>query len=193
MSNWLDLNTSGYWRLSLPGTSWRSTEAGVKLCSSYRTRYWAHCIVFGCSWQVWCCWEKYLKRIMFLSSKQSTVFHYSGIRTVVLFLSDFVPTLDNDTFAIRNTQPSNMQGEHWTMTASSRQKFYFADSLSQPSFLKQQYRQMMPEPLQSHQIMTSIICCFHAMNAVFYLFKFWQEEITGVHDSIVLSNISYHM
>ena len=31
------------------------------------------------------------------------------------FPSDYVPTLDNDTFPIINTQPSNMQGEHWTM------------------------------------------------------------------------------
>ena len=28
------------------------------------------------------------------------------------FPSDYVPTLDNDTFAIINTQPSRMQGEH---------------------------------------------------------------------------------
>ena len=34
--------------------------------------------------------------------------------------SDYVPTLDNDTFAIINTQPSNMQGEHWIMIANSR-------------------------------------------------------------------------
>ena len=45
------------------------------------------------------------------------------------FPSDYVPTLDNDTFAIINTQPSNMQGEHWIMIAYSRQKLYFADSL----------------------------------------------------------------
>ena len=31
------------------------------------------------------------------------------------FPSDYVPTLDNDTFAIINTQPSNMQGQHWKM------------------------------------------------------------------------------
>ena len=38
------------------------------------------------------------------------------------FPSDYVPTLDNDTFAIINTQPSNMQGEHCIMIANSRQK-----------------------------------------------------------------------
>ena len=38
------------------------------------------------------------------------------------FPSDYVPTLDNDTFAIINTQTSNMQGEHWIMIANSRQK-----------------------------------------------------------------------
>ena len=55
------------------------------------------------------------------------------------FPSDYVPTLDNDTFVIINTQPSNMQGEHWIMFANSCQKMYFADSLGRKkySFLKQ--------------------------------------------------------
>ena len=44
------------------------------------------------------------------------------------FPSDYVPTLDNDTFAIINTQPSNMQGEHWIMIANFRHELYFADS-----------------------------------------------------------------
>ena len=44
------------------------------------------------------------------------------------FPADYVPTPDNDTFAIINTQPSNMQGEHWIMVANSRQKMQFADS-----------------------------------------------------------------
>ena len=39
--------------------------------------------------------------------------------------SDYVPTLDNDTFVIINTQPSNMQGEFWIMTANSCQNLYF--------------------------------------------------------------------
>ena len=46
------------------------------------------------------------------------------------FPSDNVPTLDNDTFAIINTQPSKMQGEHWIIIANSRHKLYFADSRS---------------------------------------------------------------
>ena len=68
------------------------------------------------------------------------------------FPSDHVPTLDNDTFAIINTQPSNMQGEHWILIANSRQKLYFADSLGREkySFLKQQFEQMIPDPLKSH-------------------------------------------
>ena len=58
------------------------------------------------------------------------------------FPSDHVPTPDNDTFAIINTQPSNMQGEHLT---------------------------------------------------AFHLFKFQQEEITGVNDANVLSFINNFM
>ena len=105
--------------------------------------------------------------------------------------SDYVPTLDNDTFAIINTQPSNMQGEHWIMIANSRQKLYFEDSLGRKkySFLKQQYEQMMPEPLQSHPS----VCGFYTIYAAFRLFKFRQEEITGVHDVNVLSFISNYM
>ena len=45
------------------------------------------------------------------------------------FPSEYVPTLDNDSFAIINTQPSNMQGEHWIMIANARQKLDFADAL----------------------------------------------------------------
>ena len=40
---------------------------------SSRTCYWTLCVgrtnVIGCSWQVWCCWKKHLKCIMFHSSK----------------------------------------------------------------------------------------------------------------------------
>ena len=107
------------------------------------------------------------------------------------FPSDYVPTLDNGPFAIINTQPSNMQGEHWIMIANSSQRLYFADSLGRKkySFFKQQYEQMMPEPLQSHPS----VCGFYTMNAAFHLFKFQQEEITGVHDVNVLSFISNYM
>ena len=68
------------------------------------------------------------------------------------FPSDNVPTLDNDTFAIINTQPSNMQGAHWIMIANSRRTLCFRDSLGRKknSFIKQHCEQMMQEPLQTH-------------------------------------------
>ena len=104
------------------------------------------------------------------------------------FPSDYVPTLDNDTFATINTQPSNMQGEHWIMFAKFRHELYFADSLGRKkySFLKQHYKQMMSAPLQFHPC----VCGFYTINAAFHLFKFRQEEITRVHDVDVLSFIS---
>ena len=104
---------------------------------------------------------------------------------------DYVPTLDNDTFAIINTQPSNMQGEHWIMIANFRHELCFADSLGRKgySFLKQHYKQMMPAPLQSHPS----VCGFYTIYAAFHLFKFQQEEITGVHDVNVCSFISNFM
>ena len=84
--------------------------------------------------------------------------------------SDYVPTLDNDTFAIINTQPSNMQGGHWIMISKSCQILYFADSFGRRkySFLKQQNEQMMSEQQQSHPS----FCRFYTIYAAFHLFKF---------------------
>ena len=109
-------------------------------------------------------------------------------RYIGSFPSDYVPTLVNDTFAIINTQPSNMQGEHWIMIASFR---YFADSLGRKkySFLQQHYKQMMPAPLQSHPS----LCGFHTIDAAFNLFKIRQEENTGVHDVHVLFHRKNYM
>ena len=107
------------------------------------------------------------------------------------FSSDYVSTLDNDTFAIINTQPSNMQGDRWIKIANSCQKLYFADSLGRKkySFLKQQNEEMVPEPLQSHPS----VCGFYTIYAAFHLFKFRQEKISAVHDVNVLSFISNYM
>ena len=108
------------------------------------------------------------------------------------FTSDNVPTLDNGIFAIINTQPSNLQGEHWIMIANFTHELYFADSLGRKeySFLNNQhYKQMMPAHLQSQPS----VCGFYTIYAAFHLFKFRQEEITGVHDDNVLSFLSNFM
>ena len=97
------------------------------------------------------------------------------------FPSDYVPTLDNDTFAIINTQPSFMQGEHWIMIANFQHELCFADSLGRKGysfFNNQHYKQMMPALLQSHPS----VCGFYTIYAAFHLLKFQQKEITGVHD-----------
>ena len=107
------------------------------------------------------------------------------------FPSDYVPTLDNDTFAIINTQPNSMQCEHCITVANFRHELYFADSLGRKvySFLKQHYKQMMPATLQSHPN----VCGFYTIYAAFHLFKFPQEEVTGVHCVNVLSFISNYL
>ena len=89
---------------------------------------------------------------MFLSSSISTVSPYSSSGTVALFPLTMFQLLNNENFAIINTQPSNMQVEHWIMVANSCQKLFFADSLGlkKYSFLKQQYEPIISEPLQSH-------------------------------------------
>ena len=108
------------------------------------------------------------------------------------FPSDYAPALHNDTFAIINTQPSNMQGEHWIMIANIRHELYFVDSLGRNgyTFLKQHYKQMMPAPLQPHPS----VCGFYTIYAAFHLFKFRQEQnTTGIDDVNVLSFISNYM
>ena len=102
------------------------------------------------------------------------------------FPSDYVSTLDNDTFAIINTQPSNLQGEHWIMIADFRHELYFADSLGckRYSFLdNQHHKQMIRATLQSRPS----VCGFYTIYTAFRLFKFRQEEVRGVHDVNVLS------
>ena len=109
---WLDFNARRYWKLPLSWACWRTTKTGAKFYPSAWKPYWTHCIewtnVVGCNWQVWCCWkdcvkldnsalQRFIYRIPLLS------FRYLG-----LFPSDFIPTLDNDTFAFINTQPSYM-------------------------------------------------------------------------------------
>ena len=103
--------------------------------------------------------------------------------------SDYDPIFPNETLASIITQPRTMQCEHWIRKANSRYKLSFADFISRPSVLKRQYEQMIPEPLQSHPS----VCSFYVIYAAFHLFKFRQEEIAGVHDVNLHSNISNYM
>ena len=85
-----------------------------------------------------------------------------------------------------------MQGEHWIMIPNFQHELYFADSLGCKGysfFNNQHYEQMMPAPLQSRPS----VCGSYTKYAAFHLFKFRQEEITGVHDVNVLSFISNYM
>ena len=67
------------------------------------------------------------------------------------FPSDRVPNLSNDTFAIVNTEPNYITGEHWVMIAKFKQRLYFADSLGGScNFLKQDFQKMVQVKLQSH-------------------------------------------
>ena len=105
------------------------------------------------------------------------------------FPSDYVPTLDNNVFAIINTQPNNIQGEHCIKIQNFRHELSFAGSLGCKgcSFLNNQhYKQIMPAPLQSY----SSVSDFYTIHIAFHPFKFRQEEITGFHGFNVLSFIS---
>ena len=68
-------------------------------------------------------------------------------------------------------------------------KLYFAVSLGQHSSFYQQYKQMMPEPLQSNPS----VCIFYKIYAAFHLFELRREEITGVQDVIEHSLISNYV
>ena len=114
-------------------------------------------------------------------------------RYIGSFPSDFIPNLPKDTFAIINTQPSNTPGEHWILIAKFPHELYFADSLglsiNNYTFLKQNYSQRLRIGLQDHPS----VCGFYNIYAAFHLFKFQQEEITGVLDVNVLSFLSNFM
>ena len=88
---------------------------------------------------------------------------------------------------------ATQQSAGWTLDNDCKlsSNFVFADSLGRKkcSFLKQQYEQMTPEPLQSHPS----VCGLYTISAAFHLSKIRQEEITGVHDVKIPSFISNYM
>ena len=100
--------------------------------------------------------------------------------------SNFVSFLPNDTFAITNTQHSNMQVEHCIMIAISCHQLFFEDSLCREKY---NFHQITPEPLQSHPS----VCGSFTIYAAFHLFKFQQDGITIGHYVNVISFISNSM
>ena len=107
------------------------------------------------------------------------------------FASVYVPTFDNDTFAIINTQPSKKQGEHWVMVAKFCQNMYFSVFLGREKycFLQKLCKQMMPAQLQSRPS----VCGLYTVYAAFYFLKFCQEGNIWVQDFTVLLNMSNYM
>ena len=79
------------------------------------------------------------------------------------------------------------------MIANFHYELYFADSLglsiNNDPFLKQNYSQMVRTRLQYHPS----VCGCYTIYAAFHLVKFQQDEITGIHDVIVLSFIGIFM
>ena len=127
---------------------------------------------------------------MFLSSKLTTVCHYSSIGTVARFPLTMFQLLTMTLLPLSIRNPA-ICGEHWIMIANSRQIVYLADSLGRKknSFLKQQYELMIAEAQQSHPS----VWVSYTIYAPFHLSKFRREKITGVHDVNVLSFISNYM
>ena len=70
--------------------------------------------------EVWCCWKKWVKMDNFALQQIINRIPLLKFGYLGSFPSDYVPTIDNDTFAIINTQPSKLQGEHWIMIANFR-------------------------------------------------------------------------
>ena len=79
------------------------------------------------------------------------------------------------------------------MIAIFYQELYFANciglSINKYPFVKKNDSQMVRTRLQDH----ASVCRFYKIYAAFHLFKFQQEEITGVHDVNELSFISNFM
>ena len=89
---------------------------------------------------------------------------------------DYVPTLANETSANINTQCSKMQDGEWIMTAKFRQGMYVADTLRHREyrFLKQHYKQMIPQLLQSHfEVFFSLVVLVIRVLLSFSLLSFW--------------------
>ena len=193
---WLDFNARRYWKLSLSWTCWRTTQTNKilpnLLITLLNSLYWVNeCRRLQLTSLVllermrrmdYFALQQFLYRIPLLK------FRYLGS-----FLSDYVPTLDNDTFAIINTQPSNMQGEHWIMIANFRHELYFAHFLEGKgySFLNnknQHYKQLPAPSTVSPECMRLLynICSFSSLQGS-------TEKITGVHDVILISFISNYM
>ena len=79
------------------------------------------------------------------------------------------------------------------MIAKFHHKLYFANSLglsiNNYLFVKQKYSQIVRTRLEDRPS----VCGLYTIYAAFYLFKFQQEQITGVHDISVLSFIGNFM
>ena len=146
--------------------------------------------VFDCSWQFWCCRKEYLKWIMFLSNKYSTVSRYSSIGTLVHFLLTTFQFLTRRLLPLKIRNPAYCRVSIWIMIAKFHQKMNFEDSLGckKYRFLKQLYKQMMPAQLQSHPN----FCGLNTIYEAFHLFKFCQEVIIGVQHFDILCFISIH-
>ena len=82
-----------------------------------------------------------------------------------------------------------MLNEHFRMIANSRRICFSNSRTWKIKLLKRHYKQMMPQPLQSHLS----FCGFNMIYAIFHLLNFWQKEINGVHDASVLPFISFYM
>ena len=84
------------------------------------------------------------------------------------FPSDYVSLLPPETFAIINTQPNKLQGEHRILIVRSRHQMNFADSLAgqKYSFLKKQYKLIMRKFKQTQPTFYG----FYTTNAAFHDF-----------------------
>ena len=121
-----------------------------------------------------------IKWMTLLSRKKLLVFFCSRIGVSFNALYITFQLFLKEIFAIINQLNSNMEAEIGKMIEHRYQKLFFF-SLCQPgkyTFLKQHYRKMMPEKLQSHLSVFS----FYTIYAAFHLFMFKKEKFDGVHD-----------
>ena len=171
--------------------------AEAKLYLSSRTHYWAQCIgrtnVFvQLQLTSLVLLEKISEMDDFSFQQRFNCIPLPEYRCIGSFPFDYPRNLDSDNSAIINWQTSIVQGEHWIMVEDCRHNLYFADSLGQPCFPKQQYKQIMQRQLQPHPNVFS----FYTIYAAFHLFRFQQEECleftmsTFFHIHVPTCNIS---
>ena len=131
-------------------------------------------------------WERIFEMITLPLNKFLTVYLCSSIGTWDRFPQTLFQTFRMKRLRLSTHSLATRQESIRIKIAKLHHEFFFVDSfglsINKYPFLKQNFSQKVRTRLQDHPS----VCGFYTIYAAFHLFKFQQEEITGVHDVNVL-------